>query len=145
MKTKRIIGRSDKVDLPDLGIEKVKAKVDTGAYTSSIHCKQIEVHEGVLSFWVSLTVGENKIVRKFQTKEFYQKAVKSSNGESQLRYIVKTKIVIFGKSYNTEFSLSDRSKMKNPILIGRKFLKNRFIVDVSLKNLSIERKTDSNK
>jgi two-component system chemotaxis sensor kinase CheA len=52
--------------------------------------------------------------------------------------VVKTKIKIFNKIYNTEFSLSDRSHMKNPILLGRKLLSGRFVVDVAEENLSFD-------
>ncbi len=145
MKNKITIGRSDKVDLPDLGIEKAKAKIDTGAYTSSIHCKKIEVKEGILSFQLPIELMGKSIIKKFQTREFFQKKVRSSNGHLQLRYVIRTHIVLFGKSYKAEFSLTDRSQMKNPILIGRKLLKDRFIVDVSQKNLSHDHKKSNSK
>lgn len=136
MKTKKVIGRTDKVNLPDLGISNAKAKVDTGAYTSSIHCKRIKVQEGILSFHLPTEVEGKSVVKKFQTKDFSQKSIRSSNGESQKRYVIKTRIVLFNKAYLAEFSLSDRSQMKNPILLGRKLLKDRFLVDVSKKDLS---------
>ncbi|MEQ8470187.1 MAG: RimK/LysX family protein [Marinoscillum sp.] len=138
MKTKKIIGRVDRVDLPDLGIESAKAKIDTGAYTSSIHCKKIKVDAEVLSFYLPVDFEGKSIIKKFQTKDFTQKKIKSSNGETQKRYVIKTGILLFGKKYLTEFSLSNRSRMKNPILIGRKLLKNRFLVDVTLKNVSLD-------
>ncbi|HCX22583.1 MAG: ATP-dependent zinc protease [Flammeovirgaceae bacterium] len=143
MREKKVIGRSDKVDLPDLGIMEANAKVDTGAYTSSIHCKKIKINEGILSFQLPTEIEGKSVVKKFQTRDYYQKSIKSSNGESQKRYIIKTHIVIFGKSYLAEFSLSDRSLMKNPILLGRKLLKDRFLVDVSKKNLSADQKKTS--
>jgi hypothetical protein len=135
---KRIIGRIDKVDLPDLGIEAAKAKIDTGAYTSSIHCKKIKVKEEVLSFYLPIEIEGKSVIKKFQTKQFTQRTIKSSNGRSEIRYIIKTKLVLFRKGYIAEFSLSDRSLMKNPILLGRKLLKDRFIVDVAEKNLSYQ-------
>lgn len=140
MKTKIIIGRSDKVDLPDLNIENGQAKIDTGAYTSALHCKKIQLQDGLLSFSIPIYSSVKTIVKKFETREFYQKKVRSSNGEFQFRFVIKTHIVIFKKKYLAEFSLSDRSQMKNPILIGRKLLKKRFIVDVSLENLSFDSK-----
>ncbi|RED98924.1 ATP-dependent zinc protease family protein [Marinoscillum furvescens] len=140
MKVKKTIGRVDKVDLPTLGIENANAKIDTGAYTSSIHCKKIQVIENELCFQLPVDVAGKTILKKFYTKEFFKKGIRSSNGVLQDRYIIKTKIVLFGKSYLTEFSLTDRSQMKNPILLGRKLLKDRFLVDVSQKNLSYEQK-----
>lgn len=61
------------------------------------------------------------------------KKVKSSNGKTEERIFVKTAVELFGKSYETELSLTDRKEMKFPMLIGRKFLAKRFLVDVSLK------------
>jgi hypothetical protein len=64
---------------------------------------------------------------------FRKKNVKSSNGHVQERYFIRTKIVLAGRILNTEFSLTERKGMRYPILIGRKTLNNRFIVDPSLK------------
>lgn len=58
--------------------------------------------------------------------------VKSSNGTTQDRIFIKTLLQLFGLEFETELSLTDRKSMKYPMLIGRKFLENRFIVDVSL-------------
>lgn len=140
MKQKTTIGRSDIVDLPDLGIEGAKAKIDTGAYTSSIHSKKIKTDGDILSFYLPIELQGKTVTKKFQTKSFVKKKIRSSNGKVESRYVIKTKIILFGKSYITEFSLSDRSLMKNPILLGRKLLKDRFLVDVSLKNLSYDQK-----
>lgn len=61
-----------------------------------------------------------------------KKNVKSSNGKVEERYFIKSVIEIFGKKYKAELSLTDRKDMKYPMLLGRKFLKDKFIVDVSL-------------
>lgn len=136
---KTIIGRTDHVDLPELGILNAAAKIDTGAYTSSIHCHQISLDGDMLSF--SLAAEEpGRESSCFSTRDFSQKRIKSSNGRSEMRYIIKTKILLFGKLYTAEFSLSDRSAMKNPILLGRKLLKGKFLVDVSKKDLSFNSK-----
>lgn len=58
--------------------------------------------------------------------------VKSSNGTIQERIFIKTTLKLFNQQYETELSLTDRASMKYPMLIGRKFLEERFIVDVSL-------------
>lgn len=143
MKPKKItIGRKDKVDLPELGIENIPAKVDTGAYTSSIHCKNICIKDDVLSFEIHLKGGDNDLQKRYETRKFYQKKIRSSNGKSEIRFVIKSEILLFGRSFVTEFSLSDRSKMKNPVLLGRKLLRHQFLVDVSKKNLSFEQKSN---
>ena len=66
--------------------------------------------------------------------EYSQKEIKNSFGEIENRYVIKTLIRIGAKQIKALISLSDREKMRYPVLIGRRFLKNRFIVDVSLLN-----------
>ena len=145
-KNKRTIGRSDKVDLPDLGLENVQAKIDTGAYTSAIHCSGIHLEKGannekILCYQISGSrIGKGHKTKKFKTQEYKLKKIRSSNGQVQERYIIKTVIVLFGKKYKAEFSLSDRSHMKNPILLGRKLLNGRFVVDVAEEDLSYSAK-----
>ena len=66
------------------------------------------------------------------------KKVKSSNGTSQERIFVKTIIELSGKQYEAELSLTDRKDMTYPMLIGRKYLEGRFLVDVSLQYQHLE-------
>ncbi|WKV13112.1 RimK/LysX family protein [Marivirga harenae] len=144
MKKQRLIGRIDKLDLPELSLDKVQAKIDTGAYTSAIHCSKIHIEKAkdgteFLVYTISgKRLGQGMKAKKFKTSEFKLKKIKSSNGQVQERYVIKTKIKIFNKVYNTEFSLSDRSHMKNPILLGRKLLSGRFVVDVAEEYLSYQ-------
>lgn len=69
-------------------------------------------------------------------EDWERKIVKSSNGEAQERYVIKTRMVVFGRILKTTLSLTDRSEMKNPLLIGRKLLNGKFVVDVAEVNLS---------
>ncbi|MEL7145089.1 MAG: RimK/LysX family protein [Bacteroidota bacterium] len=140
----KTIGRLDKIDLPDLGLTEIDAKVDTGAYGCSLHCHHIEtiVENGVphLTFKVldpSHDLYENRI---FKVASFNEKVVKSSTGQAEHRYTIKTHLVIFNKKWKVEFSLTDRKEMKYPILLGRKFLSGKFLVDVQQKNLSHKEK-----
>ena len=71
------------------------------------------------------------------------KKVKSSNGKTEERIFVKTAIELAGKQYQAELSLTDRKDMKYPMLIGRKYLQGRFIVDVSLQYQHIENEKDT--
>jgi hypothetical protein len=141
-KQKQIIGMTDLVDFPDLGMFEVQAKVDTGAYTSSLHCKKIRlVRVGLktkLSFWLTDKTGEP--ARKFYSDEFKQRMIRNSFGVSEKRYVIKTRIVLFGRTIKAEFTLADRERLKNPVLLGRKLLRNRFIVDVAQTNLSYQLK-----
>lgn len=139
-----LIGRQDIIDLPSFGLENIEAKVDTGAYTSAINCSRVKVNtvNGLreLTFYLSGSKIHEKKARRFKTSDFRRKKIKSSNGQMEERYVIKTVAIIYGKKLKMEFSLSDRSKMKFPILLGRKMLTGRFIVDVSKKNLSYKEK-----
>jgi hypothetical protein len=139
MKEKKIIGRLDKVDLPDFGVEDIHAKIDTGAYRSSLHCKKVRLEGDTLKFQVKTESG----YREFESNSWVKKTIKSSNGKSEDRFVIKTRMKIFRKIYMTSFSLTDRSEMQNPMLIGTKMLKGRFLVDVSQKNLSFAQKMSS--
>ena len=143
MKPKQLIGMTDIVDFPDLMLFDVQAKVDTGAFTSALHCKQVRlVRVGLrtkLSFWLIGKTGEPS--RKFYSDEFSQRMIRNSFGVSEKRYVIKTRIVLFGRIIKAEFTLADRERLKNPVLLGRKLLRNRFIVDVSQMNLSYQLKT----
>ena len=142
MKPRQLIGMTDLVDFPDLGMFDVPAKVDTGAYTSALNCKKVSIvrvgEQTKLSFWLIDKTG--KPARKFYSDEFSQRTVRNSFGVSEKRYVIKTRIVLFGRTIKAEFTLADRERLKNPVLLGRKLLRNRFIVDVSQTNLSYQLK-----
>ncbi len=138
---KLVIGRTDIIDFPDLGLVNVRAKIDTGAYTSAIHCYNVSVVKGKLTFYLPAHRSEKH--QKFSTNQFELKAIKNSFGYTEMRYVIKTKVVLFGKIFKTEFSLADREQMRYPVLLGRKLLRNRFLVDVSLENVSYSKKSSS--
>ncbi|HBH05074.1 MAG TPA: hypothetical protein DDX92_00540 [Flavobacteriales bacterium] len=137
-----IIGRSEIIALPEFEIGQIEAKIDTGAYGNALHCHRIHVvhkyGKEILSFTILDPSHPEYDARTMSTEHFNKKRVKSSIGVSELRYTITTTIIMFNKSYPLEFSLTDRGKMRFPVLLGRKFLKSRFIVDVRYKNLSSE-------
>ncbi len=72
--------------------------------------------------------------------EYDVKVVKSSNGQSEARYRIKTEILLFGKTQEIYLTLSDREEMRFPVLLGRNFLSNKFVVDINKTNLSFKLK-----
>ena len=136
----KILGRSDRVDLPGLGLVDIHAKIDTGAYTSSLHCSSAKVVNGRLEFVLLDEEHPEFTGMKFTFDEFDQREIKSSSGEAELRYVIKTTVRIHGKTYKTQFSLSDRDNMKFPILLGRRVLKRRFLIDVAQTDVSFNEK-----
>lgn len=138
--TVTIIGRLEKIDLPGLSLTDLDAKIDTGAYTSSLHCHNIDLFnrdgEKRVQFYVLDPEHPEYENKKFICPVHKIKNVKSSNGITEERVIIKQKSVFNGQNFTIQLSLTNRSEMKYPVLIGRRFLKNRFIVDVSKKYLT---------
>ena len=138
MKSKTI-GRKEKITLPELGLNLVWAKIDTGAYTSSLHAEEIREEESegkkVLKFQILMPKHQKFTGRTLVFEKYREKKVKNSFGQEEVRYLIETKLQLAGEIYRAEFTLTDRSSMKNSILLGRKILKGRFLVDVSQTNL----------
>jgi hypothetical protein len=127
-KQQLIIGRKDRVDLPRFGLSCVPVKM--------------EENEGKLEV-VFLDKKEYAFTgEKVIFDDFSVKKVRSSSGQSQYRYKVKGDILLFGKKYNTEFTLSRRTKMRYPVLLGRKLLNKRFLIDTSLADQSWKTNTN---
>jgi hypothetical protein len=137
IKTLQTIGRTERADIPEWELFDLEAKIDTGAYTSSLHCHHIEQKEkdGRTMVCFNLLDPTHKIYNEklFEWPVHKSKKVKSSNGVSEERIIVKTTLILAGRELDAELSLTDRSEMRHPLLIGRKFLKKRFLVDVNRK------------
>lgn len=138
------IGSMDRIDLPEFELEDIPCKIDTGAYTPTLHCSRVRLLEKddqtilCVRFYDPKFDINNK--KEYRFTEYKERRVRSSNGEVDYRYSIITSIVVFNKKYKTEFTLSFREKMRYPILLGRRFLKNKFIVDVSKKDLSYQKK-----
>ena len=136
-----VIGKYDRVDLPILKLKNLKAKIDTGAKTSSLHCSFIkDIDENTVVFEVL-----DKSHKKYKEKRYSMPieriaTVRSLNGIVENRYVISTKMIIFDKSFDVEFTLRNRKQMNYPILLGREFLKNEFLVDVREKDISFSSK-----
>jgi hypothetical protein len=137
---KKILGRKDLVSFPGFELENVPVKIDSGAYSSSMHCQSIEVVEFgekeqlrvvFLDSGISGYTGKEVVFDDFKTK-----TVKSSNGIAQERFFVKGTVRLFGETYETVFSLTERTGLRNPILLGRRLLNKRFLIDTSKTNCS---------
>lgn len=136
---KRVIGRRSYVSIPQLGIARGVAKVDTGAYTSTVHAEniRIEVSEDGRDELVFEIIPSSKLetvdaaARTVRVKDFFEQEIRSSNGSNEMRYSFRSDIYVQSQACPVVITLSDRSTMKNPILIGRRVLKDRFVVDVT--------------
>lgn len=129
------IGRLEHIALPGLGVPRVEAKVDTGAYRSALHYQKLKTRNrnGTRELVVTFQMGGVRKTKVFRA--FKRVSVKSSNGESSRRYLISTQVKLNGHIVRTQTTLFDRSDMKFQVLLGRKFLRGRFLVDVSRKNV----------
>ena len=126
----RIIGNNTLVEVA--GIKNIPAKVDTGADSSSIWASQINLNaENRLEFRLFGTHSPFYTGKTLTSANFSVKQVRSSNGQVSIRYVVPLTIKVKGRKIRARFTLSDRSRNRFPILIGRRTLQNKFLVDVS--------------
>jgi hypothetical protein len=132
---KLTIGRLEHIALPGFGVERVQAKIDTGAYRSALHFQKVRTRtvDGRKELLVTVRMGGRRVTKIF--RRFQRVTVKSSNGDTSRRWLITTKVKLNGHSVPTQFTLFDRSDMKHQVLLGRKFLRGRFVVDVSGRNL----------
>jgi hypothetical protein len=125
----RVIGRREFLDFPQLGITGIEGKIDTGAYTSSIHCENITVNyensKPILYFTI-----EQEGIKTLRFEEFDRKKIKNSFGEMEERFVIKTIFKIGKKKIRSIISLSNRDNMRFPVLVGRRVLKGKFLIDV---------------
>lgn len=132
MKEPKIIGGFEVVNFPLFSQKTTIAKVDTGAYSGTIHATNIQELEKdglkVLEFF-PLGVAANKAT----VDDYKVKQIRSSNGQLETRYIITTKIILQDQEYPITISLANRSAMMKSVLIGRQFLRrHHFVVDVRM-------------
>lgn len=143
----KTIGWKETVNLPDLDLQHIPAKVDTGALTSVLHCSHIQLVKKGRKQYVEFRPLDTRFVDQVNTYIFpfhSERKIKNSFGQEEHRYIINTTISLFNTSYEVELSLRDRSDMEFPILLGRSFIRKKFLVDVSRSNLSTKKQAKDN-
>lgn len=128
------VGSREIVGLPDYKLRDVLAKIDTGADFSSIWASDVVEQDGKLSFSLfgrgsRHYTGEKIIVETYGITE-----VRNSFGDSELRYTVPLRLKLGGKVIRAEMRLADRSRNRYPVLVGKKTLLNKFLVNVKVNN-----------
>ena len=141
-KAKLLVGALENCDLPDLGINNMPVRVDTGATTSSLHVDNIEEFEKDGKNWVRFDIHPDihnveKIVTK-TARLSSKKTVKSSTADTQRRAVIKTAFRLGGETWKIKLTLTDRSSMSYLMLLGREAMKDRIIVDPSLEFIASE-------
>ena len=139
-----IIGSTEYVSVGN--IEKVPAKIDTGADSSSLWASNIEVREdGVLTYTLFAPQSPYYTGEVLESKEYSVSVIRSSNGNEQIRYRIKIPIEIGGHTVKASLTLADRSRNHFPMLIGRRTISGRFLVDVSVSNVEHPPKNPKNR
>lgn len=136
-----VIGWKETIDLPEWGIQSILSKSDTGARRSALDVKNIKELPGQMVQFDIVLDGKNRSRTKTIVARIdHQTHVRSSNGQQQERYFVRTKAVIHGREKEVEFSLVSRARMVCRVLLGRKALEGDFLVDSSQKHVSRPRR-----
>jgi len=128
---KPVIGWREWVRLPDLGVAWIKAKIDTGAKSSSIHAWDIEVDDGAgeVQFNLYPWQDDETFVVASRASLVEHREVRSSNGEVEVRPVIQTPALVRGHAYDIELTLSNRDEMGFRMLLGRSAIRRRFLVD----------------
>lgn len=131
LKDKIVIGRVEWVELPDLKL-KIRARIDTGAKTTSIHASRVEEIQRDGEMWVKFFTsdGQGKEVEVTRKVESMQK-VANPTGPTTRRYVVRERIRLGKVEREISLNLNDRDKMAYKFLVGRNFLLGHFTVDVA--------------
>ncbi len=136
LNAKLIIGCEEWCSFPELGIPAIKARIDSGAKTSSIHAYNIKSFKRDKKTWVSFEINpiqkNRRVVIKCEKPVIDKRAVKSSSGISEKRYVVSTPIKIGKNTWDIELTLANRDSMGFRMLLGREAMTNRIIIDPSL-------------
>jgi len=132
---KAIIGWREWVSFPDIGIDKIKAKVDTGARTSALHAFNIEEFsfngQKMVRFKIHPLQRDNDYIVVCEAAVIDTREVTDSGGHCEKRFVIETPITIGNETFSIEATLTDRDTMKFRMLLGRTALEKRFIVDSS--------------
>ncbi|NOR31859.1 MAG: 30S ribosomal protein S6--L-glutamate ligase [Sulfitobacter sp.] len=135
-------GWEEWIALPDLGLPSIKAKIDTGAKTSSLHAHDIEVFgsdaKPKVRFNVYPVAGNEDIVITCSAPIIDRREVTSSNGESELRYVISTTLAVAGQSWPIDITLTNRAGMASRMLLGRQALTDHITISATEKRLQPE-------
>ena len=128
---KTVIGWREYIDFPEWGIKGIRAKVDTGARSSSLHVDDVKLlGDDQIRFYVTVSNKESAKRKKVIARIHRRGRVVSSTGHGTHRWYVKAVIRIGKVDHRITLNLTDRSGMNFPMLLGRTALKDDFLVDV---------------
>lgn len=126
-----LVGVVESIDLPELGLTAINTRIDTGAQTSALHVDHIVAHtkEKRISFEFHPDFHDIEKTIRCSSPIHARRWVKSSNGERERRYVIKTQASMGKVTWDIELTLTDRSSMTHLMLLGREALSGMFVVD----------------
>ncbi len=141
---KLTLGWREWVEIDALGVSAVKAKVDTGARSSSLHAEDVSIYEKRGKTYVRFVVGGGKQRGKLicdgdgvcKIPLLDMRWITSSNGTRQRRPVIRVDIHLHGQSWPVDLTLSSRGNMGFPMLLGREAIRGRFVIDPARSYLS---------
>lgn len=144
-----VIGWREWVGLPDLGVKMIKAKVDTGARSSSLHAFDLEEFKRGGKKFVRFKIHpvqrkSDKIV-KAEARVLEYRSVRSSSGKAYMRPVIVTNITLLGQTWPIELTLANRDEMGFRMLLGREAYRGRLLVDAGKSYYSVKPKRKKKK
>jgi len=128
-----IIGWREWISLEQLGIQAIKAKVDSGARSSSLHVFELQDFERDGVQWVRFKVhpiqANSTIEKEVETPVLEYRSVRSSSGKAAIRPVIETQLSMMGQTWPIEITLARRDKMRFRMLLGRQAFRGRFLLD----------------
>lgn len=133
MASRARIGWREWVALPDLGVTRIKAKIDTGARSSALHAFDLERFRRrgnhMVRFAIHTLQRSSKRVIIAEAEMMDERIVRSSNGVHALRPVILTRVELLGESWPIELTLASRDEMGFRMLLGRQAVRGRFLID----------------
>ncbi|WP_240485103.1 ATP-dependent zinc protease [Aestuariibacter salexigens] len=128
---KILVGVKEDIDLPNLGLQGVTTRIDTGAQTSALHVDHIseDVDNGIVYFEFHPDFHDIDKTIQCSAKLHDSRIVKSSNGTKEKRFVIRTVAKLGSLEWDIELTLTDRSSMNHLMLLGREALQAHFLVD----------------
>jgi ribosomal protein S6--L-glutamate ligase len=128
-----VLGWEEWLSLPELGLPAIRAKVDTGARTSALHAEAIEpfgpADNPQVRFLIQPDPKNPSLEVTCSARVVDRREVTSSNGETELRYIIETPVSMSGRTWPIQISLTNRETMNFRMLLGRRALREDMVVD----------------
>lgn len=130
LKPLQSVGWREWLALPELGIDAIRAKLDTGARSSSLHVENFDVFEQDGKKWVRFELhrADGVLVAR-EAEVIDQREVTDSGGNMQIRPFIKSSMRLAGVLFDAEINLTNRQRMLFPLLVGRTALAGRFSID----------------